>query len=341
MASAAKEALLPPACSAEDITREADRSVLDSTGPLAFCTACGQPIGAGGCPNHSAPGDSALVPHVLDADIGGARNRSRRPLLAAIAISLVLALMVGWIVSLQGQIHGMRSDLARTSARLGSVSTRATDGAKTQQQVTNALSGRIGAVEARINSQPDPASIARRASGSVFTIETDTGQGSGFAMGSSGAGTTFVTNFHVVSDTWNTGGRTVSLKHGDATYTGTIIKVDPADDLAVIQAGITVAPLTKATIAPQVGDPVLVIGTPLGIGESVTSGIVSGFPTQEGQTSIQFSAPISPGNSGGPLVDRSGNVIGVAEAKAVGGGAEGLSFAIPVDQVCSGLSICT
>ena len=74
---------------------------------------------------------------------------------------------------------------------------------------------------------------------------------------------------------------------------------------------LVVVPLTAAKGQPSVGQPVLVAGAPLGLGGSVTNGGVSAF--RNGL--IQFSAPISPGNSGGPVVDHNGNVIGVTEAK--------------------------
>ena len=64
------------------------------------------------------------------------------------------------------------------------------------------------------------------------------------------------------------------------------------------------------------------------------------FRTEDGVDYLQFSAPISPGNSGGPVVDTKGRVVGVSVAKAVSEGAEGLSFAIPVNQVCVHLEVC-
>jgi putative serine protease PepD len=85
-----------------------------------------------------------------------------------------------------------------------------------------------------------------------------------------------------------------------------------------------------------VGDSVLVLGAPLGLGGSVSNGIVSAF--RDGY--IQFSAPIAPGNSGGPLVNLHGQVIGVARSKLVAQGAEGLSFAIPIAIVCTSVSAC-
>ena len=91
---------------------------------------------------------------------------------------------------------------------------------------------------------------------------------------------------------------------------------------------------------PAVGDPVLAVGAPLGLAGSVTSGLVSAFRTEDGVEYMQFDAPISPGNSGGPIVDADGQVVGVAVGKYVGGGAEGLGFAIPTDVLCRRIDTC-
>jgi putative serine protease PepD len=72
----------------------------------------------------------------------------------------------------------------------------------------------------------------------------------------------------------------------------------------------------------------------------VSSGIVSAVRTEDGVRYIQFTAPISPGNSGGPVLDAHGKVIGISVAKAIGDGAEGLSFAIPAAVLCSSFDVC-
>ena len=84
----------------------------------------------------------------------------------------------------------------------------------------------------------------------------------------------------------------------------------------------------------------MAVGSPLGLGSTVTLGVISGFRSLEGSDYVQFSAAISPGNSGGPVVDRDGRVIGVARAKLVADGAEGLGFAVPIDTVCSTVLSC-
>ena len=82
------------------------------------------------------------------------------------------------------------------------------------------------------------------------------------------------------------------------------------------------------------------LGSPLGLGGTVTSGIASAYRNDHGLTYLQFSAPISPGNSGGPVINEHGRVVGVSVMKMVGDGAEGLSFAIPSSRLCAALSVC-
>ena len=86
----------------------------------------------------------------------------------------------------------------------------------------------------------------------------------------------------------------------------------------------------------HVGEEIAAFGSPLDLGGSVTSGIVSGIRPE----GIQFTAAISPGNSGGPVVDNRGRVVGVAQAALVGDNAESLNFAIPSARVCSAFSLC-
>ena len=166
---------------------------------------------------------------------------------------------------------------------------------------------------------------------SVFTVESDSGQGSAFVLASEGGLSTLITNRHVVA-----GSERVRLRRDGLHLDGRVVRVDQAGDLAAIEVTATLPPLSRATARPAVGDPVVSVGSPLGLGGTVTTGVVSAL--RPGQ--IQFSAPVSPGNSGGPLVDRSGRVIGVTVAKYVAQGAEGLSFAVPIQAVCAQVLSC-
>ena len=164
------------------------------------------------------------------------------------------------------------------------------------------------------------------------------GGGTGFLIDSAG---TVVTNHHVIEDAV---GCTVKTLSG-ATYEDVwLLSDEAASDLALLKIDLQKPKEgTPPDFAPvvlgdsnevQVGEPVFVIGNPLGLEHTLTTGIVSARRTYEGKKWIQMSAPISPGNSGGPVFDGKGKVIGVATAVIHGyGRAQNLNLAVPVDQV--------
>lgn len=191
----------------------------------------------------------------------------------------------------------------------------------------------------------DPAVVAKGVRPSVFAIQAPAGrktfEGTAFAMAENGRRSLLVTNFHVVEAGWNSGVREVLISRGFRRYDATIAKVRPAEDLALLEADAELPLLRPASSPPELGDPVLVIGSAEGLEGTLTTGVVSAVGRRiEGQKWLQFSAPVNPGNSGGPVVDRRGEVVGVATFKAVGVELEGLSFAIPLDRLCASLGTC-
>ncbi|MBD2292001.1 trypsin-like peptidase domain-containing protein [Anabaena sphaerica FACHB-251] len=160
------------------------------------------------------------------------------------------------------------------------------------------------------------------------------GSGSGFIMNSSGQ---ILTNSHVVDGADQV---TVTLKDG-RTFNGKVLGEDPVTDVAVIQIDAnnlpTLALGNSNTLQP--GEAVIAIGNPLGLNNTVTSGIISA--TERSSSSIgavdkrvdylQTDAAINPGNSGGPLLNARGEVIGMNTA--IIQGAQGLGFAIPINTV--------
>ena len=209
-----------------------------------------------------------------------------------------------------------------------------------QQQSTDGLRAEVQALQAKVDAQPDWMAIARKAEPSVFTIETNYGLGSGWVARAGQGGSELVTNYHVIAEAWDAGVVTVDVRQGDRSLKGTIARVDPNDDLAVIHVGQILPVLWTAPVRPVLAQAIMVIGSPLGLGGSVSAGVISGFRSLEGSDYVQFSAPISPGNSGGPVVDARGRVVAVASAKFEGSGVEALSLGIPVQTVCSGLVAC-
>jgi putative serine protease PepD len=209
-----------------------------------------------------------------------------------------------------------------------------------QQHSLDALRSQVQALQTKVDAQPDWSTIAREVEPSVFTIETDYGLGSGWVARAGQGGSELVTNFHVVAEAWNAGVVTVNVRQGDRSLTGTIARVDPNDDLAVIHVGQVLPVLRTAPARPVLAQAVMVVGSPLGLGGTVSAGVISGFRSLEGSDYVQFSAPISPGNSGGPVVDARGRVVAVASAKFEGSGIEALSLGIPVQTACSVVVAC-
>ncbi len=162
--------------------------------------------------------------------------------------------------------------------------------------------------------------------------EIVTGQGSGFFITADGYA---VTNNHVVQNA-----ETVQVTTDDGkTYAAKVIGADPRTDLALIKVDAKDFPYVKlGDNAPRVGDWVLAVGNPFGLGGTVTAGIVSARGRDIGagpyDDFIQIDAPVNKGNSGGPTFDVEGSVIGVNTAIfSPSGGSVGIAFAIPADTV--------
>lgn len=248
-----------------------------------------------------------------------ARRRLRvLPRWTVVAAAAVLVLVTAPTVGLGLALHTMSSQQ------------RSLDGLRSDSQ----------ALRAKVNAQPDWTAIAGKVEPSVFTIETDYGLGSAWVARAGQGGSELVTNFHVIADAWNAGEVTVDVRQGDRSLRGTIARVDPNDDLAVIHVAQVLPVLRTAPARPVLAQAVMVIGSPLGLGGSVSAGVISGFRSLEGSDYVQFSAPISPGNSGGPVVDVRGRVVAVASAKFEGSGIEALSLGIPVQTACSAVIVC-
>ena len=165
-------------------------------------------------------------------------------------------------------------------------------------------------------------------------------QGSGFVYDSQGH---IVTNQHVVD-----GAQSVSVKFWNgATYKATVVGTDASTDLAVLKVDAPNSVLHPLSLGDSgkvaVGDGVVAIGSPFGLEETVTSGIVSALHRSMNapnnftiNDSIQTDAAINHGNSGGPLLDLHGRVIGVnSQIESDSGGSDGVGFAIPSNTVRS------
>jgi putative serine protease PepD len=180
-------------------------------------------------------------------------------------------------------------------------------------------------------------SIYAAARESVVSVRTNGGSGTGFVVDSGG---TIVTNAHVVG---NATGVEVEFAD-DETARASVMGVDTSSDLAVLKVD-TNRPLKALQLADsstvRPGQLAVAIGSPFGLSQTVTSGIVSGtgrhIQAPDGfqiDSVIQTDAPINPGNSGGPLLDATGKVIGVnSQIASQSGGNVGIGFAVPSNTV--------
>nr|BFE28470.1 hypothetical protein GCM10010200_007210 [Actinomadura rugatobispora] len=197
------------------------------------------------------------------------------------------------------------------------------------------------------NGPGDLSDVAARVQPSVVSVEVRTGSGrgggSGFVIDRSGH---ILTNAHVVE-----GAGQVDVVLSDRRrLSARVLGALPDQDLAVlsISPSDSPSPLVFGRSADvRVGDPVMALGSPLGLAGTVTGGIVSALDREvrlgDGgrRTALQTDASINPGNSGGPLVNARGEVVGVNTAIATlsrggGGGSIGIGFAIPVDRAVDG-----
>ena len=231
---------------------------------------------------------------------------------------------------------------------------------------TNLNGGTVATVPASNSSGTDWTDVAAAVSPAVVTIQTQ-----GASSGGTGSGVIYdaqgdiVTNYHVIASVLGGGQIQVTLADG-RLYSAKVVGHDKTTDLAVIRLDNPPSNLTVARFASsanlEVGAPVMAIGAPLGLSNTVTTGIVSALnrpvevsmdedsSSQDSQASsdlvvtnaIQIDASINPGNSGGPLFDATGAVIGInSSIKSLSSssdgqaGSIGLGFAIPSDLVVS------
>jgi S1-C subfamily serine protease len=192
---------------------------------------------------------------------------------------------------------------------------------------------------AQVGRTIDSAAVAQRVLPGVVYVRVEgfggTGAGSGVVIDREG---TILTNNHVVAGASEV---TVVFNDGrhDEPLRGEVVGTAPERDLAVVR--VDAGDLTPVELGRsgdlRLGDPVLALGFPLGLGPTVTQGIVSGLertiepsggPRLEGL--LQTDAAINPGNSGGALVDANGRLVGINTAGA--GFAENIGFAIAIDQ---------
>ncbi|WP_433286351.1 trypsin-like peptidase domain-containing protein [Micromonospora sp. CA-244673] len=251
-------------------------------------------------------------------------------------VTLVLAGILALVAGLQAyQIHRLDGRIAATDRRL----------AEAQGAATGRLDGleeRAGVLEKQAGAAFNPEAVASAVLPSVFRVRAGQFTGTAFAIGKapSGGGTTLLTNFHVVEAVFTAGDRKVFLERTDQRFEATIVEVDKDKDLAHLRTTAKFTGLVAARTPVKSGQQIVVVGAPLGLQDSVTTGVVSAFRKDEGGSGpvIQFDAPINPGNSGGPVINGSKEVVGIATAKARD--AEGIGLAVPIKTACDRFKLC-
>ncbi|GEM_PF-876534 len=169
------------------------------------------------------------------------------------------------------------------------------------------------------------------------TIKTKEGHGSGFLISEDGY---IITNYHVISDS----AKLEVIMHDGTKVPARIIRFNKEADLALLKIDKNnlvpfLIPQEKSSL---IGREIYVIGTPSAqdLSQTLTKGIISSIRKQaNGSTLIQTDASMSPGNSGGPVIDKDGKLVGVVNAKIVGTGVEGISFAIHAADITKNLSL--
>jgi S1-C subfamily serine protease len=253
--------------------------------------------------------------------------RTARPYLALVAAAaLGGGAAVGAVALLGGLETGSTTTVVTESA---STATDTTSAPPAKGMTVGQIYDRAAPGVVQITSLSDDASLGSGALGSGFVVDK--------------AGH-IVTNFHVVDGADQI---RVSFSNQD-TVEAELVGVDPSTDLAVLQVDASASALTPLPLGNSdkvdVGDPVVAIGNPFGLDRTATAGIVSAVQREitapAGQFAIdhviQTDAPINKGNSGGPLLNARGQVIGVntqIETGGVAAGNVGIGFAVPSNTV--------
>ncbi len=218
-----------------------------------------------------------------------------------------------------------------TSALVGAGSARLIGGDEppptTAVQTTNRPIATEGALESAI----------RAVQTSVVEVRVNTGfggsQGSGVVLQPSGL---IVTNNHVIDGAQP--GRVEVITASGQSIPAEVVAADAAEDLAILRpasslgTGVTLVEDTAGP--PPSGETVFAIGSPFGLQNTVTSGVVSAYRNDDGRPLIQFDAPVNPGNSGGGLFNLQGQLIGIPTSiRSPVNGNVGIAFAVPATRV--------
>ncbi len=265
----------------------------------------------------------------------------------AVTVLVLIALMAAGVVPVKTQTTVVEKSTASSSTPSSSSAdttpAAAVSGGLSATQIYQRYAQGVVEIRATFSS-----SSGQQQSFSPFGQQTQRALGSGFVVSNDGY---ILTNAHVVSENGQTVKTVQVVFKGNGTQTttvtGTVAGADNTSDVALIKVDsskVTLDPIPLGNSdAVQPGEPVVAIGNPLGYDFSITAGIVSAtkrnLQSPNGSTisnGIQTDAAINEGNSGGPLIDSSGKVIGINEQIATTTGSNsGLGFAVPINTAVS------
>ena len=265
------------------------------------------------------------------------KRRRKNGNIARSAVALVLAAAMGFV----GGFVGAR--VGNTGGKVVIQQAAPSSTSSSDSGSASAVNTASGMTTAQVSEMVSPSVVVITTEQVVYSqwswygqSQVESGAGSGVVISSDGY---ILTCAHVVS-----GASNITVTIGDTDYPATVVGEDDTSDVAVLKIDAT--DLTPATVGNSdnlaVGESVLAVGNPLGeLGGTVTSGIVSALNrsvTIQGTSStntmslIQMDASVSPGNSGGGLFNMNGELIGLVNAKSSSSDAEGLGFAIPIND---------
>ena len=259
--------------------------------------------------------------------------------IACSVVALVLAAAMGFAGGFVGARFGGGNKVIIQQVERSASSESSTDSTGTSISATTDT----GLTTAQVAEMVSPSVVVITTEQVVYSqwswygqSQVESGAGSGVIISSDGY---ILTCAHVVD-----GASNITVTIGDKDYTATLVGEDTTSDIAVVKIDAT--GLTPATVGDsdnlKVGESVMAVGNPLGeLGGTVTSGIISALNRSvsiQGTSSvntmalIQMDASVSPGNSGGGLFNMNGELVGIVNAKSSDSDAEGLGFAIPVND---------
>jgi S1-C subfamily serine protease len=258
-----------------------------------------------------------------------------------VTVGLVIAMVAAGSAFALTQVGGLRAQNDRLATALSEARAEIADMAREvrdQRTELEGLSERAIAIESRL--PPDVPALVKRVNKSIVTVHVGDALGTGFAIKSrtpEGFKTAIITNEHVIEAATLQGGPAVYVTRGSRRLEARLWTWDARNDLALLYIRQSFPALEWASEQghdPREGEFVVAIGSPYGLEGSTTAGVISKIFSDY----IQTDAAVNPGNSGGPLLNRYGEVVGVVSYQL--SEAENINFALPIEATCKRILDC-